>query len=181
MWNNNFLFRLLFLNSPKSSPNHLIDHQFDQNCDNDTLSSLSVWFSLAFSFDFVWIKSSMSLILTTTIKCYPLKRKMEDNVKVLVTSTPAKLPRTYDRSKCGICLENMLFADRKSRELLRQYWQIQGLVIWGLNDFFTKKLEKTRLKFWHSYHFHYLEKISLNFWSKSFKNLSNIDDSHYLI
>jgi hypothetical protein len=28
---------------------------------------------------------------------YPLKRKMDDNVKVPVTSKPDKLPRTYDR------------------------------------------------------------------------------------
>ena len=52
---------------------------------------------------------------------------MEDNVKVLVTSTPSILPRTYDRSKCGICLENMLFADRKSREQLRQYLSKDGV------------------------------------------------------
>ena len=52
---------------------------------------------------------------------------MDDNVKVLVTSTPAKLPRTYNRSKCGICLENMLFADRKSREQLRQYLRKDGV------------------------------------------------------
>ena len=32
---------------------------------------------------------------------YPLKHKMDDNVKV-----PGKLPRTYDRSKCVICLED---------------------------------------------------------------------------
>ena len=52
---------------------------------------------------------------------------MDDNVKVLVTSTPAILPRTYDRSKCVICLENMLFADRKSREQLRQYLSKDGV------------------------------------------------------
>jgi hypothetical protein len=37
---------------------------------------------------------------------YMLKRKMDDNVKVPVTSKPNKLPRTNDRSKCVICLED---------------------------------------------------------------------------
>jgi hypothetical protein len=31
---------------------------------------------------------------------------MDDNVKVPVTSKPNKLPRTNDRSKCVICLED---------------------------------------------------------------------------
>ena len=39
---------------------------------------------------------------------YPLKRIMGYNIKVPVTSKPAKLPRTYDRSKCSICLEDLL-------------------------------------------------------------------------
>jgi len=34
---------------------------------------------------------------------YPLKRKMDDNVKVPVTNKPDKLPRTYD-------VQNVLFA-----------------------------------------------------------------------
>ena len=37
---------------------------------------------------------------------YPLKGKMDDNVKVPVTNKPAKLPRTYGSSKCVICLED---------------------------------------------------------------------------
>ena len=37
---------------------------------------------------------------------YPLKSKMDDNVKVPVTNNPAKLPRTYGSSKCVICLED---------------------------------------------------------------------------
>ena len=37
---------------------------------------------------------------------YPLKVKMDDNVKVPVTNKPAKLPRTYGSSKCVICLED---------------------------------------------------------------------------
>ena len=37
---------------------------------------------------------------------YPLKRKMDDNVKVPVTSKPDKQPRTHDRSKCVIYLED---------------------------------------------------------------------------
>jgi len=37
---------------------------------------------------------------------YPLKREMDDNVKVPITSKPDKQPRTYDRSKCVICLED---------------------------------------------------------------------------
>ena len=51
---------------------------------------------------------------------YTLKRKIDDNVKVPVTSKPAKLPRIYDRSKCIISLEEKLLADRKSREQLYQ-------------------------------------------------------------
>ena len=51
---------------------------------------------------------------------YPLKRKMDDNIKVPVPSKPGKLPRTYDRSKCVICLEDKTFADRKYRKQLRQ-------------------------------------------------------------
>jgi len=37
---------------------------------------------------------------------YPLKRKMDDNVKVPVTSKADKQPRTYNRSKCVIFLED---------------------------------------------------------------------------
>jgi len=37
---------------------------------------------------------------------YPLKRKMDDNVKVPVTSNPDKQPRTYGRSKCVIHLDD---------------------------------------------------------------------------
>jgi len=37
---------------------------------------------------------------------YPLKCKMVGNVKVPVTSKPDKQPRTHDRSKCVICLED---------------------------------------------------------------------------
>ena len=37
---------------------------------------------------------------------YPMKRKMDYNVKVPVTSKPDNLPRTYDRSKYVICLED---------------------------------------------------------------------------
>jgi len=37
-----FLLRLLFLTSPNSTPNNLIDRQLDQYCDKDSLSSLSV-------------------------------------------------------------------------------------------------------------------------------------------
>jgi len=32
---------------------------------------------------------------------------MGNNIKISVTSKPAKLPRTYDRSKCVICLEDL--------------------------------------------------------------------------
>jgi hypothetical protein len=41
---------------------------------------------------------------------YPLKRIMGYNIKVPVTSKPAKLPRTYDHLKCvtSICLEDLL-------------------------------------------------------------------------
>ena len=35
-----------------------------------------------------------------------MKRKMDYNVKVPVTSKPDNLPRTYDRSKYVICLED---------------------------------------------------------------------------
>jgi hypothetical protein len=37
---------------------------------------------------------------------YPMKRKMDYNVKVPVTSKPDKQPRTHDRSKYVICLED---------------------------------------------------------------------------
>ena len=37
---------------------------------------------------------------------YPLKRKMDDNVKVPVTSKPGKAPRIYDSPKCVLCLED---------------------------------------------------------------------------
>jgi len=37
---------------------------------------------------------------------YPLKRKMDDNVKVPVTNKADKQPRTYNRSKCVIFLED---------------------------------------------------------------------------
>ena len=39
---------------------------------------------------------------------YPLKRIMCYNIKVSVTTKSAKLPRTYDRSKCVSCLEDLL-------------------------------------------------------------------------
>jgi hypothetical protein len=45
---------------------------------------------------------------------------MDDNVKVSVISKPEKVPRTYDCSKCVICLEDKQLADRKSWEQLRQ-------------------------------------------------------------
>jgi len=51
----------------------------------------------------------MRCYLTCTSKRnlkYPPKRKMDDNVQVPVTNKPAKLPRTYDSSKCFICLED---------------------------------------------------------------------------
>jgi hypothetical protein len=51
---------------------------------------------------------------------YPLKRKMDDNVKVPVTSKPGKVPRTYNSPKCVLCLEDKQFADRKYRTQLRQ-------------------------------------------------------------
>ena len=37
---------------------------------------------------------------------FPLKGKMDNNVKVPVTNKPAKLSRTYGSSKCVICLED---------------------------------------------------------------------------
>ena len=37
---------------------------------------------------------------------YPLERKMDDNIKVPVTSKPGKVPRTYNRSKCVISIED---------------------------------------------------------------------------
>jgi len=41
---------------------------------------------------------------------------MDDNGNVPVASKPDKLLRTYNRSKCIICLEDKYLADRKSRE-----------------------------------------------------------------
>jgi hypothetical protein len=38
---------------------------------------------------------------------FPLERKMDENIKVPVTSKPGKVPRTYNRrSKCVICIED---------------------------------------------------------------------------
>ena len=50
---------------------------------------------------------------------FALKCKMDDNVKQPVTSRPSKMLKTYDRSKCIICLEDKVLADRKTNEKLR--------------------------------------------------------------
>ena len=76
---------------------------------------------------------------------FALKCKMDDNVKQPVTSRPSKMLKTYDRSKCIICLEDKVLADRKTTEKLRQCLTDEGLLTMKnaaqCDSFLLKRLE----------------------------------------
>jgi hypothetical protein len=107
--------------------------------------------------------SSKRNYLTCTSKRnlkYPLKGKMDDNVKVPVTNKPAKLPRTYGSSKCVIWLED-------KQVYSKQIWKIPSLTSTVTKTHFPVYLFLT-CNFFVKYKFTvaHFEQLMLNSWKK---------------